>query len=82
MEIRTKAYYKLIARQYLIQEEWDKLQNIMKAKREIAKSLSKKSEERKQLMSEIEDIKNSEEYKLTKEKLELINYCVNIVFYN
>lgn len=78
----AKGYLKLEQKRCEIEEwimEYDtKIQNI----REEAKKLPKGSIERKHMMTEVQELGKNVEYRHMKDKLRLMNFCINSVFYS
>ena len=78
--MNSKAFYKLSKIRQDIEEKIESY-GIDKL-REKAKALPKKSQERKDLNDHINSILNSADFKVLKAELNLINRCINTVFYS
>lgn len=78
----TKAFQKLSQKRFELEEQKEILDNKIQSISEEAKKLKKGSNERKELMSKVEEIKNSKEYQDLHLQIKTMNYCINTVFYN
>lgn len=80
--MNSKAYLKLTKRRNDYEEELQELNNQITFIKDKAKKLKKGSEERKFLMSEAQDIRESKKYQELTMRIEELNYSINIFFYN
>ena len=80
--MNSKAYFKLTSRRNGYEEELQVLNNQISKFKEDAKKLKKGSSERKELKDKAVYIRESEEYKNLKIRIEELNYSINIYFYN
>lgn len=78
----TKAYYTLTNKRMTLEEEFDIMSELIKNIQNDAKKLKKGSPERQDLMRRANEIKNSEAYKNLKLRIEMLNFCINTVFYS
>lgn len=78
----TKAYYTLTNKRMKLEEEFDIMSELIRDIQADAKRLKKGSLERQDLMRRANEIKNSETYKDLKIKIEMLNFCINTVFYS
>lgn len=65
-----------------LEEEFDIMSELIRDIQADAKKLKKGSLERQDLMRRANEIKNSETYKDLKIKIEMLNFCINTVFYS
>lgn len=79
--MNTRAFFELEKRRYQLEEELEEFNNKIKVISEQAKKQKKGSEERKLLMQQAGDIRNSSEYLVLQAKIKTMNYCMNTVFY-
>ena len=80
--INSKAYFKLTSRRNDYEEELQVFGNQISKLIEEAKKLKKGSSERKDLMDKAMNIRQSEECKNLRIRIEELNYSINIYFYN
>lgn len=78
----TKAYYTLTNKRMVLEEELDIMSELIRSIQGDAKKLKKGSPERQDLMRRANEIRNSETYKNLKLKIEILNFCINTVFYS
>lgn len=78
----TKTYYTLINKRMTLEEELDTMSELIRNIQDDAKKLKKGSIERQDLMRRANEIKNSETYKNLKLRIEMLNFCINTVFYS
>lgn len=78
----TKAYYTLTNKRMALEEELDVMSELIRNIQDDAKKLKKGSPERQDLMCRANEIKNSETYKNLKLRIEMLNFCINTVFYS
>lgn len=78
----TKAYYTLTNKRMTLEEELDTMSELIGNIQDDAKKLKKGSPERQDLMRRANEIKNSETYKNLKLRIEMLNFCINTVFYS
>lgn len=78
----TKAYYTLANKRMVLEEELDIMSELIRNIQDDAKKLKKGSPERQDLMRRANEIKNSETYKNLKLRIEMLNFCINTVFYS
>lgn len=78
----TKAYYTLTNKRMKLEEEFDIMSELIRDIQADAKKLKKGSLERQDLMRRANEIKNSETYKDLKIRIEMLNFCINTVFYS
>ena len=79
---KIKAYYALTNKRMVLEEELDIMSELIRNIQDDAKKLKKGSIERQDLMRRANEIKNSETYKNLKLKIEMLNFCINTVFYS
>ena len=79
--MNTRAFFELEKKRYQLEEELEEFNNKIKVISEQAKKQKKGSEERKLLMQQAGDIRNSSEYLVLQAKIKTMNYCMNTVFY-
>lgn len=79
---KSNAFFKLQERRSQIEESIEEFNNKIKTVSEQAKKQKKGSEERKLLMQQVGDIRNSSEYLVLQAQLKTMNYCINTVFYS
>lgn len=79
---KTKAYYALTNKRMVLEEELDTMSELIRNIQDDAKKLKKGSPERQDLMRRANEIKNSETYKNLKLRIEMLNFCINTVFYS
>lgn len=78
----TKAYYTLTNKRTILEEELDTMSELIGNIQDDAKKLKKGSPKRQDLMRRANEIKNSETYKNLKLRIEMLNFCINTVFYS
>lgn len=78
----SKAFYKLTQEINELEEALEPYDTLISTFREEAKKLKKGSLERQDLIKRANDIKNSENYKALKIRIETMNFCINTVFYS
>ena len=78
----SKAYYTLTNKRSELEEELDIMSELIRNIQDDAKKLKKGSPERQDLMRRANELKNSETYKDLKLKIEILNFCINTVFYS
>ena len=78
----TKTYYTLTNKRMTLEEELDTMSELIRNIQDDAKKLKKGSIERQDLMRRANEIRNSETYKNLKLKIEMLNFCINTVFYS
>lgn len=78
----TKAYYALTNKRMTLEEEFDIMSELIRNIQDDAKKLKKGSIERQDLMRRANEIRNSETYKNLKLRIEILNFCINTVFYS
>ena len=78
----TKAYYTLTNKRSELEEDLDVMTEVIRNIQDDAKKLKKGSPERQDLMRRANELKNSETYKDLKLKIEILNFCINTVFYS
>lgn len=79
---KIKAYYALTNKRMVLEEELDIMSELIRNIQDDAKKLKKGSLERQELMRRANEIRNSETYKNLKLKIEVLNFCINTVFYS
>lgn len=79
---KSNAFFKLQKRRLQIEENIEEFNNKIKTISDQAKKQKKGSEERKLLMQQANNLKNSSEYLVLQAQLKTMNYCINTVFYN
>lgn len=79
---KTKVYYALTNKRMVLEEEFDIMSELIRNIQNDAKKLKKGSPERQDLMRRANEIKNSETYKNLKLRIEMLNFCINTVFYS
>lgn len=82
MDKGVKAFYGLTNRRTEIEREIESLDNKISELREKAKKLQKGSVDRLNLMVEAQSVKDSNEYVRLKAELDMLNFCINTVFYS
>lgn len=78
----SKVFYKLTQERNELEEALEPYDTLIATLREEAKKLKKGSLERQDLIKRANDIKNSENYKGLKIRIETMNFCINTVFYS
>lgn len=76
-----KGLIKLEQKRYEIEEQINTIQEKIKTTKEKAKSYPKGSVDRMYWMDQANKLINDVELKHLKDKLKLINYCINTCFY-
>lgn len=79
--MNSRAYLLMENKRQKIQEELDILDEQIKLLRDEAKKQKKGSDIRKSYNYKIDIIKNSDEYKTLKTKINTINFCINCLYY-
>lgn len=80
--MNTKAFYKLTDKRNEIEGSIETYNVLIRELREEAKKLKKGSIERQELMKRANDLNNDAVYVKLKGQLEILNFCINTVFYN
>lgn len=80
--MNTKAFYKLSAKRRQLEEMITDYDTTVKLYREESKKFKKGSTERQELTLKANDIINSLAYQKLKIELDILIYCINIMFYN
>lgn len=79
----TKAYYTLTNKRTILEEELDIMSELIgNIQDDAKKKLKKGSPERQDVMRRANEIRNSKTYKNLKLKIEMLNFCINTVFYS
>ena len=76
-----KGFYELEQLRQGILDEIEPYELEIKAAQELAKTYKKGSEERKITNAKVKEIKEDINYIHLKDKLKMINYCINVCFY-
>lgn len=76
-----KGFYELEQLRQGILDEIEPYELEIKAAQELAKTYKKGSEERKIANAKVKEIKEDINYIHLKDKLKMINYCINVCFY-
>lgn len=76
-----KGFYELEKLRQGILDEIEPYELEIKAAQELAKTYKKGSEERKNANAKVKEIKEDINYIHLKDKLKIINYCINVCFY-
>ena len=76
-----KGFYELEQLRQGILDEIEPYEIEIKAAQELAKTYKKGSEERKIANAKVKEIKEDINYIHLKDKLKMINYCINVCFY-
>lgn len=77
----VKAFYRLSKKREEIKDSIEDYDDSIKDISELARKQKKGSIERKELFEKANAIKNSDDYKRLKAQLEVMNFCINTVFY-
>ena len=76
-----KGFYELEKLRQGILDEIEVYEVEIKTAQELAKAYKKGSEERKIANAKVKEIKEDINYIYLKDKLKMINYCINVCFY-
>lgn len=76
-----KGFYELEQLRQGIIDEIEPYEVEIKTAQELAKTYKKGSEERKIANAKVKEIKEDINYIHLKDKLKMINYCINVCFY-
>ena len=76
-----KGFYELEKLRQGILDEIEPYEIEIKAAQELAKTYKKGSEERKIANAKVKELKEDINYIHLKDKLKMINYCINVCFY-
>ena len=76
-----KGFYELEQLRQGILDEIEPYEIEIKAAQELAKTYKKGSEERNIANAKVKEIKEDNNYIHLKDKLKMINYCINVCFY-
>lgn len=76
-----KGFYELEKMRQSILDEIEPYEIEIKTAQELAKTYKKGSEERKIANAKVKEIKEDINYIHLKDKLKMINYCINVCFY-
>lgn len=76
-----KGFYELEKMRQGILDEIEPYEIEIKAAQELAKTYKKGSEERKIVNAKVKEIKEDINYIHLKDKLKMVNYCINVCFY-
>ena len=76
-----KGFYELEKMRQGILDEIEVYEVEIKATQELAKTYKKGSVERKNANANVKEIKEDINYIHLKDKLKMINYCINVCFY-
>lgn len=76
-----KGFYELEQLRQGILDEIEPYELEIKAAQELAKSYKKGSVERNIANAKVKEIKEDNNYLHLKDKLKMINYCINVCFY-
>ena len=76
-----KGFYELEKMRQGILDEIEPYELEIKAAQELVKTYKKGSEERKIANAKVKEIKEDINYIHLKDKLKMINYCINVCFY-
>ena len=76
-----KGFYELEQLRQGIIDEIEPYELEIKAAQELAKTYKKGSEERKIANAKVKEIKENANYMHLKDKLRMVNYCINVCFY-
>ena len=76
-----KGFYELEQLRQSILDEIEPYELEIKAAQELAKTYKKGSEERKITNAKVKELKEDINYIHLKDKLKMINYCINVCFY-
>ena len=76
-----KGFYELEQLRQGILDEIEPYELEIKAAQELAKTYKKGSEERKITNAKVKELKEDINYIHLKDKLKMINYCINVCFY-
>jgi len=79
---KVKAFYKISAKRRSIEEQLEEYNFVINELREEAKKLKKGSIERQDLMRKASEIKNCSVYIKLETELNMLNFCINTVWYN
>ena len=76
-----KGFYELEQLRQGILDEIEPYELEIKTAQELAKTYKKGSEERKIANTKVKELKEDIKYIHLKDKLKMINYCINVCFY-
>lgn len=76
-----KGFYELEQLRQGIIDEIEPYELEIKAAQELTKTYKKGSEERKIANAKVKELKEDIKYIHLKDKLKMINYCINVCFY-
>jgi len=79
---KIKAFYKLSAKRQAIEEQLENYDFVINELRAEAKKLKKGSLERQDLMKKASETNNCDVYKKLQTELNILNFCINTVWYN